>query len=92
MNGIHDLGGMHGFGPVVPEAHEPVFHAGWEGTVFALVNAMGAWRRWSIDASRFAKEVMPPAERTPGLPPAAPAGPASLSQSVEEVPRCPGAS
>ncbi len=62
MNGIHDLGGMHGFGPVVPEAHEPVFHAAWEGTVFALVNAMGAWRKWSIDASRFAKEIMPPAE------------------------------
>ena len=24
MNGIHDLGGMHGFGPVVPEKDEPV--------------------------------------------------------------------
>ena len=26
MNGIHDMGGMHGFGPVEREDHEPVFH------------------------------------------------------------------
>lgn len=62
MNGIHDMGGMHGFGPVIPEENEPVFHETWEGRVFALNNAMGAWRKWSIDASRFAKEVMPPRE------------------------------
>ena len=62
MNGIHDMGGMHGFGPVIPEENEPVFHEVWEGRVFALNNAMGAWRKWSIDRSRFAKEVMPPHE------------------------------
>ena len=33
MNGVHDMGGMHGFGPVEPEANEPVFHAPWEGRV-----------------------------------------------------------
>jgi nitrile hydratase len=27
---------MHGFGPVLPEANEPVFHAEWEGRVFAI--------------------------------------------------------
>jgi hypothetical protein len=26
MNGAHDCGGMMGFGPVVPEENEPVFH------------------------------------------------------------------
>jgi hypothetical protein len=26
MNGAHDLGGMHGFGPVEIEKGEPVFH------------------------------------------------------------------
>ena len=36
MNGVHDMGGMHGFGPVLPEANEPVFHAEWEGRVFAM--------------------------------------------------------
>jgi nitrile hydratase beta subunit len=62
MNGAHDLGGVHGFGPVVIEADEPVFHAKWEGRVFALTQAMGAWRRWNLDMARFAREQMPPAE------------------------------
>ena len=62
MNGAHDLGGMHGFGPVVIEPDEPVFHAEWEGRVFALTQAMGAWRRWNIDMARFAREQMPAAE------------------------------
>jgi nitrile hydratase len=36
MNGIHDMGGMHGFGPIVREENEPVFHHDWEGRVFAM--------------------------------------------------------
>jgi nitrile hydratase len=62
MNGVHDMGGMHGFGPVVPEPGEPVFHAGWERRAFALTLAMGACRKWNLDSSRFARERMPPAE------------------------------
>ena len=31
MNGAHDMGGVHGFGAVVPEPDEPVFHADWSG-------------------------------------------------------------
>jgi nitrile hydratase len=61
VNGVHDMGGMHGFGPVRREADEPVFHAGWERRVFALTLAMGGWRRWNIDMARFARERMPPA-------------------------------
>lgn len=41
MNGIHDLGGMHGFAPVEVEREEPVFHAEWEERVFALTLAAG---------------------------------------------------
>ena len=62
MNGAHDMGGVHGFGPVVPEAGEPWFHAEWERRVFALVLALGAGGRWNLDASRFAREDRPPAE------------------------------
>jgi nitrile hydratase len=62
MNGVHDLGGMHGFGPVVLEPDEPVFHAEWERRAFALTLAMGAWGRWNLDMSRSAREQMPPAE------------------------------
>jgi nitrile hydratase len=62
MNGIHDLGGMHGFGPVEPEANEPVFHAAWEERVFALNSGIGAWGRWAVDESRQTIERMPPAD------------------------------
>ena len=36
MDGIHDLGGMDGFGPVERMENEPNFHADWEARVFAL--------------------------------------------------------
>ncbi len=62
MNGAHDVGGMHGFGPVEAEPDEPVFHADWERRAFALTLAMGAWGRWNIDMSRSAREQMAPAE------------------------------
>jgi nitrile hydratase beta subunit len=42
MDAIHDLGGKAGFGAVVREKHEPVFHARWEAKVFALMRASGA--------------------------------------------------
>lgn len=62
MNGVHDLGGMHGMGAVAAEANEPVFHHDWERRAFALTVAAGFLRRWNIDMSRHSREVMPPAE------------------------------
>lgn len=56
------MGGMQGLGPIEPEPHEPVFHEPWEARVFALVRAMGAWKKWNIDASRFQREQIPAAE------------------------------
>lgn len=61
MDGVHDLGGMHGFGPVRPEPDEPVFHTDWERRVLAVTLATGALGRWSIDRSRFTREQLPPA-------------------------------
>lgn len=60
MNGVHDMGGMHGFGTVLPEPDEPAFHADWERRVLALTLAMGATGEWTVDASRFAREHRPP--------------------------------
>ena len=40
MNGVHDMGGMHGMGPIVAEKDEPVFHSRWEARVYALHRAM----------------------------------------------------
>jgi nitrile hydratase subunit beta len=62
MNGGQDLGGMHGFGPLEPEAGEPPFHADWERRIFALTLAMGFTGQWNIDASRHARESLPPAQ------------------------------
>jgi nitrile hydratase subunit beta len=62
MNGVHDMGGMQGMGPVRYEKNEPVFHARWEGRVYALTRAMRAWHKWNIDAWRYSIELIPPAE------------------------------
>ena len=62
MNGAADLGGMMGFGPVVPEPEDERFHADWERRALALTLAIGAAGRWSIDASRHARESLPPPE------------------------------
>ena len=58
MNGVHDMGGMDGFGPIHPEKDEPVFHARWEARTLAMTLAMGAWRKWNIDASRHERELI----------------------------------
>ncbi len=62
MNGVHDMGGMHGMGPIEEEINEPVFHQAWESRVFALYLATGAWRKWTLDAARHERELIPPAE------------------------------
>src|SRR5688572_12350234 len=62
MNGVHDMGGQQGMGPVVYEKDEPVFHAAWEGRIYALNRAIRAWRKWSLDTDRHALELMPPAD------------------------------
>jgi nitrile hydratase subunit beta len=60
MNGVHDMGGMHGFGKVEPEPDEPAFHAPWEGRVLAMNRAMGSIGQWNIDIARFSREQLPP--------------------------------
>lgn len=60
MDGVHDMGGMDGFGPVKPEHNEPIFHAPWESRVLAMTRAMGAANGWTIDMQRFAREKLPP--------------------------------
>ena len=61
MNGPQDMGGMMGFGAVVPEPETPVFHAPWERRAFALTVAMGMTGSWNIDMARHARERIAPA-------------------------------
>jgi nitrile hydratase beta subunit len=60
VNGVHDLGGMQDMGAILPEPHEPVFHATWEGRAYGITRAMGAWRLWNLDAMRFQRELIAP--------------------------------
>jgi nitrile hydratase beta subunit len=62
MNGIHDMGGMHGLGPLEIEKNEPVFHEEWEGRTYAMTRSVNAWRKWTIDGGRHAIENFPAAE------------------------------
>lgn len=62
MNGVHDMGGMQGFGPVVPEKNEPVFHAAWEGRALAMVRVVGATGKLTALGSRPAIESIPAAD------------------------------
>lgn len=65
MNGAHDMGGMHGFGPVEPDETSrggcaPTFKTAWERRVFGLTLAMGATGAWNLDMSRRARESQAP--------------------------------
>jgi nitrile hydratase subunit beta len=62
VNGAHDVGGMHGFGPLQFEAGEPLFHDDWEKRLLALWVGMGLAGSWSLDEYRHARESLPPAE------------------------------
>jgi nitrile hydratase len=62
VNGIHDMGGMQDMGPIHYEKNEPVFHAPWEGRVYALDRSATAFRRWNIDSWRHDIELIPPAD------------------------------
>jgi nitrile hydratase subunit beta len=60
MNGLHDMGGMDGFGKVEAESNEPMFHERWEGRVLAMIRSLGAAGAFNLDMFRFAQESLPP--------------------------------
>jgi nitrile hydratase len=62
VNGVHDMGGMHGFGLVEREENEPVFHEPWEGRVAGMNRAAQAKGLFNLDQMRYGIERMAPAE------------------------------
>jgi nitrile hydratase len=60
MDGIHDMGGMDGFGNIEVEQNEPPFHEQWEGRVMALQRAMAYAGAWTEDHARYARERISP--------------------------------
>jgi nitrile hydratase len=62
MNGVHDVGGTDGLGPVVAEKDEPVWHADWEKVAFALFPTNFVKGHFNVDQFRYGIEQMHPAE------------------------------
>ena len=61
MNGVHDLGGMEGFGPIPREENEPVFHADWERRMYGIARILLNQRLFTLDEYRHSIERIPPA-------------------------------
>lgn len=59
MNGVHDMGGMQGFGPIERDDREPVFQADWERRVFALFFGGFTAGAFNVDMLRAEIERMP---------------------------------
>jgi len=66
MNGVHDMGGLQGYGPVPIEAKEALFHNPWERRALGLTVARGASGLWTSDLARSARESLPPLDYVQG--------------------------
>jgi hypothetical protein len=62
MNGIHDVGGMHGLGPIPIDPKEAVFRAPWERDVFSVIGLYFAGGLCPLDEFRHSIETMDAAE------------------------------
>jgi nitrile hydratase len=62
MNGIHDVGGADGFGPITVEVDEPVFHAEWEKAALSFFPQLAVAGYFNLDEFRSAMEEMHPVE------------------------------
>jgi nitrile hydratase len=62
MDGIHDLGGKQGFGPIDAGEKEEAFHAPWEARLYGIVRAMKQPPDWNIDRFRYTRECIEPVD------------------------------
>ncbi|MDO6680674.1 MULTISPECIES: nitrile hydratase subunit beta [Oceanospirillaceae] len=60
MNGIHDMGGLHGFGLVNVDPNEPVFTTEWGSRIFCMVQVIDGLGVWNLDEHRHEIELMQP--------------------------------
>lgn len=58
MDGVHDLGGTDGMGPIEQEEEEPYFHEEWEEKVFSMLPLTMGQEMYNIDEFRHAIERM----------------------------------
>jgi nitrile hydratase len=61
MDGVHDLGGKEGFGPIDVNEPEVPFHYAWEGRMWSIEELTGA-AGWTIDWWRHVRELIEPSD------------------------------
>jgi len=61
MDGVHDLGGKQGFGPIDVTEVEVPFHAEWEGRMWAI-NQCSRSPDWTLDWWRHVRELIDPVD------------------------------
>jgi nitrile hydratase len=62
MDGVHDLGGREGFGPILDKDDDKPFHADWEMRAFGMTQASGESSSWTIDWARHCRELVVPVD------------------------------
>ncbi len=62
VDGVHDMGGMHGFGTVVTPGADLPYHERWEPRVFAIQMLVGIEGLGAGPGGRPVREEMEPAE------------------------------
>jgi nitrile hydratase subunit beta len=60
MDGVHDLGGREGFGPILGKTDSQVIHAEWEIRDFAIKQSSATGKSWTIDWFRRCRELTDP--------------------------------
>ncbi|HEY5206782.1 MAG TPA: nitrile hydratase subunit beta [Roseiarcus sp.] len=60
MDGVHDLGGREGFGPIVGKHDDKVIHAEWEIRDFAMKQSSASGQSWTVDWFRHCRELADP--------------------------------
>lgn len=61
MDGVHDLGGKQGFGPVDVNEVDTPFHQDWEGRIWAIARLVKS-KDWTIDWWRHVREMQDPSD------------------------------
>jgi nitrile hydratase subunit beta len=62
MDGLHDLGGREGLGPIVDKTDDKPFHADWEMRAFGMKQSAAAAKSWTIDWFRHCRELTGPVD------------------------------
>jgi nitrile hydratase subunit beta len=61
MDGIHDLGGKEGFGPIDVGKPDVLFHHPWEGRMWSIWCLVWS-KEWTLDWWRHVRELIDPAD------------------------------